>query len=98
MRALALVALAAVAACDGTAMMQPDGAVTLDAPPCTQPALDAPWLSSLTGWVGGLAGAPRSTVTERNTARGYLANQLTAIRWTPQTHQYANGANVYTAL
>jgi Zn-dependent M28 family amino/carboxypeptidase len=100
-RALLFVALAA---CDGTAMMtEPDGAVTgdaVDAPPgCTQPAIDAPWLaSSLTGWVSGLAAAPRFMLTERDAARAYLANQLTMIGWTPQTHQYANGANIYATI
>ena len=82
--------------------IEPDGptADAVDAPPgCTEPALEAPWLaSSLTGWVGGLAAAPRSTDTQRDTARAYLASQLTMIGWTPQTHQYANGANVYATI
>ena len=97
MRALVLVLLVA---CDGDGTALPDGAMTVDAPPgCDQPALDQPWLaSSLTTWVGGLAAAPRSTVTQRDTARTYLANQLTMIGWTPQTHQYANGANVYATI
>ena len=71
-----------------------------DAPPgCTQPALDAPWLaSSLTTWINGLTVAPRSTNTQRDAARTYLAQQLTAIGWTPQTHQYATGANVYATI
>ena len=98
-----LVALVALAACGGDdAKMNPDGptADAVDAPPgCTQPALDAPWLaSSLSGWVNGLAAAPRSTVVQRDTARAYLASQLTMIGWTPQTHQYANGANVYAMI
>lgn len=80
--------------------MEPDGAQSVDAPPgCTIPALDASWLSSsLTSWVNGLAVAPRSTVTQRDAARAYLSEQLTAIGWTPQTHAYANGANVYTTI
>jgi len=96
-RALVLVLLVA---CDGDGTALPDGAMTVDAPPgCDQPALDQPWLaSSLAGWVGGLTVAPRSTVTQRDTARAYLANQLTMIGWTPQTHQYANGANVYATI
>jgi Zn-dependent M28 family amino/carboxypeptidase len=91
-------------ACGGDDGMtvDPDGATSdaIDAPPgCTQPALDAPWLaSSLTGWVNGLAAAPRSTVVQRDTARAYLASELTAIGWTPETHQYANGANVYATI
>ncbi|MDQ3341666.1 MAG: M28 family metallopeptidase [Myxococcota bacterium] len=96
-----LTPLVVLAACGGDdAMMNPDGSTTVDAPPgCTQPALDAPWLaSSLTGWVEGLAAAPRSTVMQRDAARVYLANQLTVIGWTPQTHQYANGANVYATI
>jgi Zn-dependent M28 family amino/carboxypeptidase len=95
-----LVALVALAACGGDdAMSNPDGATT-DAPPgCSQPVLAAPWLeASLTDWVAGLATAPRSTVTERDTARAYLAAQLTMIGWTPQTHAYANGANVYATI
>ena len=100
MRLLALVVLAACGGDDG--MMNPDGATadSVDAPPgCTVPALDAPWLaSSLTDWVAGLARAPRSTVTERDAARAYLATQLTLIGWTPQTHAYANGSNVYATI
>lgn len=101
MRALLL---ALLVACDGTAMMTADPDATsvdaVDAPPgCTQPAIDAPWLeSSLTSWVAGLAAAPRSTVTQRDAARAYLASELTAMGWTPQTHQYANGANVYATI
>jgi Zn-dependent M28 family amino/carboxypeptidase len=98
-----LVALVALAACGGDdAMMNPDGPTGdgVDAPPgCSEPVLAAPWLaSSLTEWVAGLAAAPRATVTERDAARVYLAAQLTAIGWTPQTHAYANGANVYATI
>lgn len=100
MRALVLVALVACGGDDG--MLQPDGATgdAVDAPPgCTQPALDAPWLAaSLTGWVQGLTVAPRSTITQRDDARAYLAAQLAAIGWTPQTHAYPNGANVYATI
>ena len=98
MRAL-LVAL--LVACDGNATMtDPDASTSIDAPPgCTQPALDAPWLeSSLTSWVGDLAATPRSTVPQRDATRAYLANQLTMIGWTPQTHDYANGTNVYATI
>jgi Zn-dependent M28 family amino/carboxypeptidase len=97
-------ALLVLAACGGDdAMMMGDASnidAAVDAPPgCTQPALDASWLqSSLTMWASGLAAAPRSTTLQRDTARTYLANQLTQIGWTPQTHQYANGANVFTTI
>lgn len=79
--------------------MPPDGA-TGDAPPgCDVPVLDQPWLaSSLSGWITGLTVAPRSTITQRDAARAYLAQQLTMIGWTPETHQYNNGANVYATI
>ena len=101
------VALAcALFACSGDdAMMGPDGGMTGDGSPtgdgagCTTPALDQPWLAqSLSGWVTGLTGAPRFTMTQRTTARTYLANQLTAIGWTPQLHTYPTGANVYATI
>jgi hypothetical protein len=86
---------------DGMSMIDaPQMIDAIDAPPgCTQPALDAPWLAgSLTAWVQGLTAAPRSTTTQRDAARQYLAAQLTMLGLTPQTHQYANGANVYATL
>jgi hypothetical protein len=92
--------LALLAACGGDdAMTMPDGG-SPDAPPgCATPALDQPWLAaSLAGWIDGLVVAPRSTITQRDAARAYLAQQLTAMGWTPQTHQYNNGANVYATL
>jgi len=93
-------ALALLVACDGNGAMEPDAMLgDTEQPGCEQPALDQPWLaSSLTSWVGGLAVAPRSTVTERDTARAYLAQQLTMMGWTPQTHQYNNGANLYATI
>jgi Zn-dependent M28 family amino/carboxypeptidase len=66
---------------------------------CTKPALDQPWLASLlTGAVSGLAAAPRATMTQRQTARTFLQNQLTQIGWTPQLHSYNTGANVYATI
>ena len=98
MRAL----LVLLAACGGDdAMMTPDGMTDApDAPPgCERSSLDQPWLaSSLSGWIDGLVGAPRSTLTERDAARAYLAQQLTVIGWTPQTHQYNTGANLYATI
>lgn len=95
----------ALAACgDDAATMMPDGTPTADARPdtppgCDVPALDAPWLTSqLTTWIAQLAAAPRATTTQRDTARTYLADQLTAIGWTPQTQQYATGANVFATI
>jgi Zn-dependent M28 family amino/carboxypeptidase len=91
-------------ACSGDEAMQvdPDASMpdSVDAPPgCDRPAIDAPWLSSsLTTWVTQLAMSARSTTTQRDAARTYLRNELTAIGWTPQTHQYNTGANVYATI
>ena len=97
-----LLVLAFVTACaaDDAMTQPPDGSIGPDAPPgCTQPSLDAPWLaSSLNGWITGLTVAPRSTVTQRDAARTYLSQQLTMMGWTPQTHQYNNGANLYATI
>lgn len=97
--------LALLVACGGDdAMTGPDGAIdpdgNTDVPPgCDRPAIDAPWLSSsLQTWVAQLAAAPRSTTTQRDAARTYLRDELTAMGWTPQTHQYANGANLYATI
>jgi Zn-dependent M28 family amino/carboxypeptidase len=78
----------------------PDGGVAPDGDPaCTRPALDAPWLSGYLGdVVGELAAAPRATVTQRNTARAYLANQLSILGWSAQEHAFNNGSNVYATL
>lgn len=94
--------LALLVACGGGDAMpdalDPDGII--DAPPnCEAPAIDAPWLaSSLQTWIAQLTAAPRSTDTQRETARTYLRDELAAMGWTPQTHQYANGANVYATI
>ena len=78
----------------------PDIDARTDAPPgCTRPSLDAPWLSTyLTDAVATLAAAPRYTTTQRNAARTYLSNQLTAFGWSPQNHSFANGINVYATI
>lgn len=66
---------------------------------CGRPALDQPWLASLlSGAVSGLAAAPRATLTQRQTARTFLQNQLTQIGWTPMLHNYNTGANVYATI
>ena len=100
----------ALFACGGDdAMMDPDagtgsggdGSMTgADASPgCDKPELDQPWLAGLlSGAVGGLAAAPRATMTQRQTARTLLQQQLTQIGWTPQLHTYNTGANVYATL
>jgi Zn-dependent M28 family amino/carboxypeptidase len=77
-----------------------DAAVDPDAPPgCTRPDLDAPWLQTqLTSWIGGLAAAPRATVTQRTAARSYLMNQLATIGWTAQLQTYTTGANVHVTI
>ncbi len=84
----------------GAADAGPDVDARTDAPPgCTRPSLDAPWLSTyLRDAVATLAAEPRYTTTQRMAARTYLANQLTALGWTPQHHQFANGINVYATI
>ena len=101
------VALAVVAllGCTGDdSMMGPDGgsgdgSITGDSGGCMRPALDQPWLSGLvSGVVNGLAASPRYLLTQRQTARTYLSNQLMQMGWTPQLHNYASGANVYATI
>lgn len=78
---------------DGSMMTDDSGAQ------CMKPALDQPWLANLvSGAVSGLAGAPRATTTQRQTARTFLQNQLTQIGWTPMLHSYPTGANVYATI
>lgn len=101
-------ALCALAACTGddAMMMGPDGGTGTDGSMtggdgdgCTTPALDQPWLGALlSGAVSGLAAAPRFQLTERQTARSFLQQQLTQIGWTPQLHSYNTGANVYATI
>lgn len=79
----------------------PDGATSgPDAPPgCDRPALEQPWLASLLdGAVSGLAAAPRATLTQRQSARAFLQDQLAQIGWTAQLHAYNTGANVYATI
>jgi hypothetical protein len=94
--------LALLVACGGGDAMPDalDRDGMIDAPPnCEAPVIDAPWLaSSLQRWIAQLTAAPRSTDTQRETARTYLRDELAAMGWTPQTHQYANGANVYATI
>jgi Zn-dependent M28 family amino/carboxypeptidase len=78
---------------DGSMMGGGDGGM------CGKPSLDQPWLANqLSSVVTGLTAAPRSTMTQRQTARTYLQNQLTQIGWTPQLHTYPTGANVYATI
>ncbi len=87
-------------------MMGPDGGSGTDGSMtgdggnnCTTPALDQPWLGGLlSGAVSGLAAAPRFQLTERQTARAFLQDQLTQIGWTPMLHSYNTGANVYATI
>lgn len=78
--------------------VDPDGGV--DAPPgCNRPDLDEPGLKAfVTGVVQQLAAAPRANTTQRETARTYLSNELTALGWQPQLQTYANGANVFATI
>lgn len=94
----------ALAACGGPDGADVDGGIIdgtgPDAPPgCTRPSLAAPWLRNLvTTDIGQLAAGPRFTNTQRMTARTYLAAQLTSIGWTPSTHDYPGGSNVYATI
>lgn len=95
----------ALAACGGPdATTDVDGGVDPDggpdAPPgCARPALAAPWLRDfLTTSMGSLAAAPRSTGSQRTTARTYLGAQLTAMGWTPLPHDYPGGSNVVATI
>ena len=68
-----------------------------DSPPgCDRPSLDAA-TGDLSGWLTGLP-APRATIQQRTDARTFLSAELTALGYTPQIHQYANGANVIATL
>jgi Zn-dependent M28 family amino/carboxypeptidase len=70
-----------------------------DAPACAPPELGATWLHALVAdSIAQLASAPRSTTTERDTARAYLADQLARMGWDPQLQSYPTGANVYAAI
>jgi hypothetical protein len=90
-----------VAACGGPADGTPDGPVgdaRPDAPPgCTRPDLDDGTQAYLTNIVAQLP-APRATTSQRNAARTFLANELTALGLQPQTMTFANGANVFATI
>jgi Zn-dependent M28 family amino/carboxypeptidase len=76
--------------------MTPDGAGSGS---CTLPPLAAPGLRDyVSGIVTTLAATPRSTTTQRNTARTYLQQQLTALGWTPSLASYSTGANVVATI
>ncbi|MBL9017127.1 MAG: Zn-dependent exopeptidase M28 [Myxococcales bacterium] len=77
-----------------------DGAPRPDAPPgCERPALDAPWLRGmLLDDVGQLAAAPRATSAQRQAARTFLSQRLTALGWPAQTQMYNTGINVYATI
>jgi hypothetical protein len=71
----------------------PDGAE------CALPQLAADWLHDLAaGAVTRLAASPRSTTTERDAARAYLADQLTQMGWEPELQAYPTGTNVYATI
>jgi acetylornithine deacetylase/succinyl-diaminopimelate desuccinylase-like protein len=98
---------AAVAACGPPAEDLVDGGTDgpsadarPDAPPgCERPLLDAPGLQGyLTNAVATLTTAPRATATQRDAARTKLANELSALGWTPQQHSYAGGINVHASI
>ncbi|MEO8702012.1 MAG: M28 family peptidase [Kofleriaceae bacterium] len=95
---LAPVLVAAFVACDSPGMDLADAARP-DAPPgCTRPPLDAAFLRPLL--VDALAGlpAPRATVNQRIATRTFLADQLAAIGFPAQLHDYAGGTNVFAVI
>jgi Iap family predicted aminopeptidase len=66
---------------------------------CALPQLAADWLHDLaSGTMTQLASAPRSTTTERDTARGYLHDQLAQMGWDPQLQAYPTGTNLYVTI
>jgi Zn-dependent M28 family amino/carboxypeptidase len=71
-----------------------------DAPPgCTRPSLDAPWLRAmLLDDVAQLAAAPRQSSAQRQAARTFLSQRLTALGFPAQTHSYNTGINVYATI
>ncbi len=63
--------------------------------PVDEPA----WLADyLSGQVATLAAAPRATVAERDTARGYLAGELSALGLATELRPYPDGSNVVAHL
>lgn len=71
-----------------------------DAPTgCTRPELAAPWLASeLAMSIDALAATPRATTTQRNTARTYLTDRLSARGWSVSLATYPSGANVVATV
>lgn len=66
---------------------------------CLAPVAEPPWLAAtLAGHVQQLAAAPRATVAQRTTARGYLMTQLTDLGLAPRLDAYDAGANVVGTL
>ncbi len=98
--AISIALVSAVTACDApdNGEADPDGGV--DAPPgCTRPDLEAPGLKAyVTDVVQQLTASPRANTTQRDAARTYLSNELTALGWQPELHPYANGANVFATI
>jgi len=87
-----LAACAVLAACT-PAHDLPDGAE------CALPELAADWLHDLAAnAVTQLAASTRSTTTERDAARTYLADQLSQMGWDPQLQAYPTGTNVYATI
>ena len=98
--ALALAVVLAACSDDAAGPDAPGPDARPDAPPgCTRPALDAPWLPSLlSNAVSQLAASPRFLVTQRAAARTFLADQLAALGWVPELHDYPGGRNVHATI
>jgi hypothetical protein len=88
-----LLALIAMAACGGPSDGTPDAPST----GCTRPDLDAGVQAYLTDLVERLP-APRATLVQRDAARAFLADELTALGWEPQMMAFANGTNVFATI
>ncbi|MCW5805130.1 MAG: Zn-dependent exopeptidase M28 [Deltaproteobacteria bacterium] len=96
MRTLLAVTLA-VAACGEPGDATPDGGRP-DAPPgCTRPDLGDGVQAYLTDVIARIP-APRATTAQRLSARTFLADELAALGWQPQTQAFANGANVFATI
>lgn len=98
MRSCALVACALVACGGDDGAVGPDSGVdgtTGDGAACSKPALAQTWAMGLvSNAVTTLSAAPRSTTTQRTTARNFLQAQLMQLGLTPSLQSYSTGANV----
>jgi Zn-dependent M28 family amino/carboxypeptidase len=84
---------------DGKGAGGPDGSTSKTQPLCSRPPLAAPWLRTLlTSSTDQLASMPRATNVERMNARTFIKAQLKEFGWTPMSHDYVGGTNVYATI